>query len=266
MRKLIKYTIILFGLSAAVSCQKVISIDLNATNPQAVIEAKILDTALTNTITITSTANYFDGNTFKGISGASVVVADVNNNTDTFKEISAGVYQSTKIKGTAGHTYSLMITADGKTYTAQQMMPQAVDIDSLGVGISPFSRPGRKPSFMVTCYFTDPPATGNYYRLRYYKNDTLVNPNNYHMVDDQLDNGRQISQPIRVNLKTGDRLKVQLMCIDKSVYDYYRTLEPVVANNSFANASPANPETNIKGGVLGYFGVMTVRSKTIVIL
>jgi hypothetical protein len=51
--------------------------------------------------------------------------------------------------------------------------------------------------------------------------------------------------------------------VDKQVYTYLNELLQISGGNGFSSPAPANPESNISGGVLGYFSANTVTSKTV---
>ena len=63
-------------------------------------------------------------------------------------------------------------------------------------------------------------------------------------------------------LQSGDLAIIQLESIDSAMYQYYYSLNQVTDQNS---ATPANPQSNIKGGALGYFTVHTASRRQIVV-
>ena len=52
-------------------------------------------------------------------------------------------------------------------------------------------------------------------------------------------------------------------CIDQAVFTYLNELLQISGTNGFSSPAPANPDSNISGGVLGYFSANTVSSKTV---
>ena len=69
-----------------------------------------------------------------------------------------------------------------------------------------------------------------------------------------------MSQDDDNKLETGDYVAVWLECIDKGVYEYFRT-----AGEGDQSASPSNPTSNISNGVLGYFNACSVRKMSIIV-
>ena len=62
------------------------------------------------------------------------------------------------------------------------------------------------------------------------------------------------------DLVKGDVISVWLECIDKGVFEYFRTAN----SEGGQNASPANPVSNITNGALGYFSACSVSKDSII--
>ena len=96
-----------------------------------------------------------------------------------------------------------------------------------------------------------------------FKNDS-INTENYRLYDDQYSNGKVTE--LRVARATqGDTFRIELMSLDKSTYGYYRTLSDLLYQNPFFGSTPANPNSNLSNGALGYFGACAISTRTIVI-
>jgi hypothetical protein len=68
------------------------------------------------------------------------------------------------------------------------------------------------------------------------------------------------------NVAVGDTITVQLLSIDKAAYDYFSTLRDILSSDRAATSlAPANPNSNISNGSLGYFAAYTVDTRMIVI-
>jgi len=264
------------GLS---SCQKVISVDLNQTSPQIVIEGLVNDQGGMDSVVISMTGDYFTPSLyFEPITNASVEISDNAGDIDTLTGPGMGTYYSSGPIGVPGETYSLKVVANGKEYDAVSTMPQKVTIDSFYEVYSGnlFGESGY--DFYVT--FKDPPQLGNYYRIIPHLNS--VPPDSIRggrggifITDDELTNGNEITFRfgIRQNrnngskkIGPGDTVKVDLLSIDKATYDYLYTLRNIIAaDQSPTSLSPANPNTNLTNGSLGYFSAYAMDSKTIII-
>jgi hypothetical protein len=267
------FTTLLFAVSAIVfqSCQNVISVDLNKTNPQIVIEGNVTDQPGPYTVTISKTGNYFDPVLeFPPVSGATVIISDNAGDMDTLQEMIPGTYRTSLLQGIIGRTYSLIVTAEGKTYTGVSSLPHKVRIDSLSV--SSFRSPDGDKGYEVNITFTDPPETKNYYRLVPHI-DSLppdsINNGNFFLYNDKLFNGNTVTQSFRIrsnNINIGDTVTVDLLSIDEATYDYFNTLKDIIGRDGpGSSASPANPTTNLSNGSLGYFSAYAIDSKSIIL-
>jgi hypothetical protein len=270
-----KFLIPLVLIFAIVSfkCQKVVSIDLNAANPKLVIDANITDQAGPYDVILSKSGDYFEPTlTFPPVSNAKVIVSDDLGRIDTLKESStAGIYKSSTLVGQPGRTYSLNVTAEGNNYSAVTYMPNKVKIDSLFYIKHPNARSGE-PGYDIYVMFKDPPELGNYYRLNvhagYLVPSDSVDGRRYRLYSDKLTNGDEMEERIRAGrlVVTGDTITVDLLSIDKATYDYFNTLRDILTSDGAATSlAPANPNTNLSNGALGYFAAYTMDRKTIIL-
>jgi hypothetical protein len=239
------------------SCQKVVDIDLNASNPALVIEAYLSDQSL-DTVFLSKTVNYDELNIFPPVSGATVKISDDSGNIYILPEILPGTYVASGIAGVPGRSYSLEIITAGITYSSASTMPEPVQIDSL------FLQTGYFGDRNLNIRFNDAPGIDNYYRLVYRINRST--DKSIHIADDGLRDGEDINYSIHLDNEEGipgDTITVYLQCIDKQVYDYFRTL--LQLRRGGQSAAPANPLSNISSDVLGYFSAYSVRSKALII-
>jgi hypothetical protein len=260
MKKFSRY-IILIGVAIVIaSCQKVINIDLNSASPAIVITGNLNDQPGPYIVTLSQTVNFSQPNTFPAISGAFVSIADNTGTVDTLYETStAGTYNTKKIMGVQGRTYTLKVVANGQTYTSVSTMPQVVNFDTLVVvqRIGGF-RGGNDTSYTPEVVFQDPASVTNYYRFIETVNDTLLT--NINALDDSYFNGKYIAYPIRHRLNAGDSAKIEMQCIDKGTYQYLTTLGEASGST---NVTPANPVSNISNNALGYFSAHTSRVRAV---
>ena len=149
-------------------------------------------------------------------------------------------------------------------------MPVKVLIDSvyLVARKGSFSEPG----YDIYVMFKDPPEPGNYYRLNA-KSSALIPADSidgrrYRLYTDKLTNGNEMTERIRTGgkVQSGDTITLDLLSIDKATYDYFNTLRDILSSDrSPTSLSPANPNTNMTNGSLGYFAAFAMDTKKIVI-
>jgi Domain of unknown function (DUF4249) len=260
-----KYLYIAAVVFCCSSCQKVINIDLNSSSPQYVIEGNIYDHASPYTVKISRSVNYDQDNMFPAVSGAIVVVRDTTAAiTDTLTETAPGTYQTNNasLVGTSGHTYSLFVQASGNIFTAVSTMPVRIPMDSMYDTHSLFGR-----NYSIVPVYKEPITKGNYFHFIEYINDT-ENKAIYVRNDNLIAGGQTVQLPLQGGgangkaVQLGDNVLLYMECIDSAMYQYYFTLTQTTNQNS---ATPSNPQSNIKGGALGYFSAQTSQSRSIVV-
>jgi hypothetical protein len=249
-------------------CQKVINVDLNDAAPRIVIDGLINDRRGPYTVSISKSGSYFNQPVLQTVSGAQVIITDNLGTIDTLREATAGLYVTLKTRGVPGRTYTLDVLSDNIEYKGTSTMHTHVNIDSLNLVKDQFQGfdfgGNRKDNLHleIHCYFDDPPEK-NFYRIKVFKNDS-INTANYRLYDDQYTNGQETDLRV-ANATAGDTFRIELLSLDASTYGYYRTLEDLLFTNPFFGSTPANPNTNLSNGALGYFGACAISSRTIVI-
>jgi hypothetical protein len=245
-----------------VSCTKIINVDLNDAPPQLVIEGIVNDVAPA-TITISKSVVFSSPNIFPAVSGAVVTIKDDLGNNYTLPELPGkpGTYTTAGIIGKPGRTYTMTVNTSGTVYTATSTMPAVVNLDSLKPDEISF---GNKLLKVVVPVYTDPPGRGNYYQLVQFVNSRFIKDINpwYDNVNDGGTNTRRLiynDEVDSLNIKKGDTVAVELRCIDKNIFNYMYAM----ADLNSGQTTPANPVSNISGGVLGYFSAHTSRMKKI---
>jgi hypothetical protein len=255
----------IFGLS---DCEKVINVDLNEAAPHIVIEGLITDGLGPYTVTISKSGSYFNQPTLPPVSGAMVIITDNYGTIDTVKEKTPGIYITSKTIGIPGLTYTVKVLSEGQEYDGSSTIHSHVNIDSLTLVKSESSRIDfggnnqRESHFELHCFFKDPPEK-NFYRIKSIRNDS-INTQSYRLYDDQYTNGEETELRV-ANASAGDTFRIELMSLDEQTYGYYRTLADLLHTNPVFGSTPANPNTNLSNGALGYFGACAVSLKRIII-
>lgn len=247
------------------SCQKVIPVKLDGSEPQIVIEGEITANKGPYKVLISQSINFDAKNSFSGRDDAKVSIKDMTSGvTETLKSIGSGTYQTAALLGVGGRSYLLTVVLGDKTYTATSTIPlKAVRINSL------FAKKfalDSKDVYMVPV-FTDPVGKGNYYRLRQYVNSVQIKGS--YVRSDEATDGRKYDGQLYYSLDAadgnpiihnGDKITAELQCVDKGAYDYFRTLSSTIDQDS---STPSNPLTNITGGAIGVFNACRSNSLTV---
>ena len=246
------------------SCQKVIQLDLGSSVPRLVIQGNVYDVAGPYEIKISKTVNFDTPNIYPTVTNATVIISDNVGNSEVLSQSSPGTYVTYTLRGIPGRTYKLTVTVDGHGYTASSFMRVGVHIDSVYFRNSLFG--GRK---LVALNFTNPLGQEFFYRAVHFVNgkqatgfnvfseNTLkVDTISYSFMS-TTNRTPTVADP---DLVKGDVISVWLECIDKGVFEYFRTAN----SEGGQNASPANPVSNISNGALGYFSACSVSKDSII--
>lgn len=260
MNKYIGFIIVSFLFE---SCTKEIDIDLNSSSPQIVIEGSISDAPGPYTVKISKTVNFSDSNTYPPVSGALVIISDNAGVVDTLTESTPGLYETQKIAGTQGNTYTLKVIAESKQFEAVSTMPYKISLDSIRFDL--FNDPGETDTtYAIVPLFFDNVEFGNNYRFLFSANGKA--DKSYQVTNDNIGNGRLNAQPFfsdDLKFFKGDTVQVTMLCIDLATYNYYYTLSQISESGPGGGTTPTNPPNNITGDeVLGIFSAFTTQTKT----
>lgn len=258
--KIIFYLLVFFLLWG---CEKVIYVDLNESNPALVIQGNLTRSPGLSEVKITKTGSYFSESPETTVSDAIVKITNNLGNVFLFEEEDFGWYKSHDTYPQEGTIYTLSVEVDGEIYEATSKLNEPVIIDSLTYEYEEgfaFLADG----YTVTLHLTDPPGIQNYYRIKMYRNGSYNNNNNNLIIfDDRLVDGNSFNLSLgQFVYDAGDTAKVELISLDESAYEFYRTFQELVNTNP-GSAAPANPNSNFSNGALGYFSAWSSDSKTI---
>ncbi|MDB5267281.1 MAG: hypothetical protein JWP58_321 [Hymenobacter sp.] len=254
----------------AASCQKVITLDLQASAPRLSIEGNLADDGQPCTVLLARSTSYTETNTFPAVSGAVITLSDNAGGLETLRETSTpGQYRGSTILGQPGRRYTLRVETDGPAYVAVSTLPSpVVPLAGLRAQKAPIGT-----NIQALPDYLDPAGTRNYYLFRQYRNGRLNK--NIYLQNDEFTDGKPNVRGLGTGgggsntdadkLVAGDSLRVEMQNVDADVYEYFRTLNLTLQGGGMATASPANPKSNFSGDVLGYFSAHSVRRRTILV-
>ena len=249
------------------SCEKVIDLNLDETEPQIVIEAQLKEGNNTFSVFISKTTPYFEPGSQTSIENASVVLSDDQGNTITMLHTSGGEY-SANITGKPGTLYTLSVQIDDMTYEASSFMLSKVNLTRVE---AEFESGGliEDDGYQVIFYYQDPEDIPNYYRAIFYLNGKpQLEGENLQVLNDDFNDGEETRSPIFGDVfQVGDKVTVELVHLDKPAYDYFKSLADILGEGGLGAgvAAPGNPNSNWSGGVLGHFTAFSSDTLTVVI-
>lgn len=264
------------------ACQEVIDIELPNDDPQLVIEGSLMywkeEPQKNNiTVTVSTTGNYYDEDTFNPVTDATLEITDELTGTSyTLNPIEneAGVYRSTEVPMDSGRTYTLHVAYDDQEYEASGTLLPVARVDSFTYRYQP-QRTFLEEGYYLYFSGNTPKERGtNYYRFTIQKNDSLYNdPEDYLIQSDEFLRSRiDTLQLANYAFETGDTVKIEMFSLNKDVYEYYNELLELLFNDGgLFSSPPRNPTSNIRNLTeparppLGFFQVSTAFGGTVII-
>ncbi len=263
--------LLILGFLAAVfvgGCEDVVQVELNSTEPKLVIEGHLSNESNYCYFRVNRTTDYFNPrNSIDGVTGALIVVSDNSGSEDTLGEHTPGTgyyFFPREFSAVAGKTYSATVILENRTFTANTTMVDQVRVDSMTFEYEEDNRfvdeGEEEDGYRLHVFFQDTPGKPDYARIKL----TKERPFNYDIAyydiflyDGRLSDGNTVDYNYFFKVfQLGERAEVELISMDKAMYDYFLTLREVavVLEGNLFDVTPANPNTNWSGGALGYFG------------
>lgn len=273
-RKKMRAIVLVIGVGFLSGCLKEITFrDLSRGTGSYVIEAFLTqpDSAV---VTISRTEPYFGPNQFEQISQAQVYIEDEAGNVYplTWRD---SFYVARGIPVVPLRRYVLKVIIDGVTYTAVSTMPRPVKIDTTYIfwQENPTDVPPDEPQagWRIVGIGSDDPAEGDAYRVRIWRNDTLLNgARDYIFYDDRFFNGRTIVLVLPYTFRSGEKVKAELMGVPiEAMLYYHMILRNRLGSSGGFSPPPDNVPTNIQASdgrqVFGYFLTYTRDERTIIL-
>lgn len=217
MKKII-YIVCFLGLFT--TCEDVIDVDLNTTEPKLVIEASInyFKNTLGNnqTVKLTLSAPFFD-DAIPPATGATVQISDPFGNIFNFIETdNTGIYLTDTFIPVIGETYQLEINYNGELYTATETLTSVVPID--------YVEQNNEGGFSgedieLKAYYTDPIGIENYYFFEFISDIPVVPTLNVY--DDTFTDGNEIfGFYTEEDLESGDVVTIRNYGSSSQFYDF----------------------------------------------
>lgn len=282
------------AMTGLAACEKSISFTLDKQDSRLVVDASI-ENGRPPRVVLTHSLDYFSEVNPAILEGAFVHGAqiDVSNGAKThrLKEYSvstpaATLYYysidsaslSTAFMGELQKAYHLSVTTGGQTYTAQTTIPAlAKTIEALSWRKSEKNKDSSKVLVFARLY--DPPGLGNYVRYYTSVNGGAFYPGMSSVYDDQIVDGltyeveveKGVDRNADIDFENyaffdrGDTVTVKFANIDKTTYDFWRTMEYNYQSIGSPFSSPTKVQGNVSGNALGYFGGYAVEYRSIII-
>lgn len=253
MKQFLLFLVLMLTLA---SCTKVIDIKLNDAEATYVVEGYLTEGESTHHLKLTKTLALDQPSAYPQVTDATISITDDLGFAATYNMVAPGEYELSNYQAHPNRTYTLTIQVGSKQFKSIQRMPNAVQIDT--VQSFPFAF-GPSSFVALIPVRMDPAGESNYYQFNMIKAGKPIK--GIFIQSDQYNDGNQMMEPIFAeDIQQGDTIDIEMYCIDRSIYDYFYTL---VLNQQ--GAQPANPQSNLTGGCLGYFAVRTKEHRTVIV-
>ncbi len=179
MKNIQKIFMLLIAVSLLWSCEEDVYPELEAAEPQVVIDAWINNKSEPQYIRISETLPYFDSLSTSGIENATVYITDIEGNIRyDFVEITGGLYEWIPSPaypriGTIMNSYDLYINIGGEVYTSTSTLNRVPEVDSIVFSYEPESIFGE--GYYAQFYANDMIGIGDTYWIKAYKNGNYLN-------------------------------------------------------------------------------------------
>ena len=235
------------------SCEKVIEVDLNSSNPILAVDGK-MEMDSTAWIRLSYTTDYFDNETPKYLEDATVIISNLKDEIEELVYEGEGMYRGQIMLGEENEKYTISIEDESDIFVASTELYGPTEIQEVTFEESIFSNPhSNEITYSPTIKFVDDPTVKNYYMVKIWKNDTLRSSKYTSFEDTFFNNNDTISySPFSAGFKLGDHLKVKVYSIDKETDNYYDQLNDNQGGGP-PGGTPYNPRSNFGYEVMGYF-------------
>jgi hypothetical protein len=276
------------------SCTKVIQVSVPSGATLLVVDAFINNSADTQKVRLTTTADYFSNAPTPAVLGATVSLNDLTDaKTYTLTPDGKGNYyylpsSSTDTMAQINHKYQLNVSYNGNSYFALSTLYKTTIVNAIRFRSTPTDYDNKYPNDTTTprkyypvAVARDIPGEENYYWLRVYKNGVFYNqPNQMDFFQDagyQGTDGDTLLAPVAFFGLTSstnplfryDVCTIEMLSINKDTYSYLTQLNTQLTNaqSGLFAVTPQNVKTNIQqtAGTLkaiGWFNMGAVTSKS----
>jgi hypothetical protein len=285
IRQIFNFSILLFFSFSLSACEKDITITLDPTSTDLVVDGSI-ENGNYPVIILSKSLAYFSQLSQQALEESFVhnarVLISNGSITAQLQEYTAqdsvtglpvfyyslkDSYSGPKFRGEFNTQYHLEIFVNNQTYTATTTIPALNKfIDSLWWVPAP---PNVDSNLVnIKAKVTDPPGFGNYTRYYTKVNNQPFYPGLNSVFDDQITDGttytvtvdQGVNRNFSIDVNTysffnkGDDVIIKLANIDKTTYEFWRTMEYNYQSVGNPFSTPTEVLGNISNNALGYFG------------
>jgi hypothetical protein len=256
------------------ACTEPMDLELDSTFTRLVVEGAITTDTTVHRIQLSTTTDFYHNGQAPAVSGASVKISDGT----TIMELAenpygSGIYETEDgVYGEIGKTYTLMIELEDEigghtAYNASCLLPPTTVPDSIQIVYQPAWGDG----FWEIRLFAQDPPTQDYYKFHTYVNNVLVTDSLQEIlvVDDRFFNGNYTNgvavgylnaQTEDNVIRAGDIVTLMMANITEEYAQFILTARMESGfNTPLFSGPPANVQSNISNGAIGFFAAYQPR-------
>lgn len=216
--------LILVGLY---SCEEVVDVALQESEPRLVVEASIIwkkeTTGNFQIIKLSTTSPFFEEST-PPAEGAEVSVISENGTLYVFEEVEPGIYINYIFEPELNKSYDLEIIYKDEVYTATESLMPVSSLEyveqSTGGGFG-------GDNIELKAYYFDPPDVENYYFFRFFYEDLSIQISS----DEFTDGNLTFAYFSNEDLVPGEDIDFEIQGISKRFYEYMFILRSQAGTN-----------------------------------
>ncbi|KAA8486344.1 uncharacterized protein DUF4249 [Arcticibacter tournemirensis] len=267
--KILKLILILLAPVLLFSaCEDPIDIDVKEGKPALVVEGWLTDRPENHYVKLYITKPLGGSNDFEPVRNATLTLSDDAGHTEQLKEVSAGKYEISAIRGVEARTYTLRIqTAEG-SYEAVSKMPRlSMAPDSLTFKYEEKSIIYEQEGYYPYIHGQELPGEDDFIQVKLFKNNRYLNSvDDINIFPDKFVDGNYIDMGLEIDsaFAAGDTIRAEVWSLTENAYYFWADLQTQLRNGGIFASPLTNTRTNVKKltenskDVIGYFGISLV--------
>lgn len=253
------YLLLLAVIISFASCEDIIEIEVQDSEPKIVVDALLNVIEQTVTVRLSKTTPLYSTDTTVVDLDANVSLVNANGNTIILSKVAVGEYVANDLIVEAGEDWTLVVEVENEIYSGNAIVPEFVELAKVDTLQTAFPFGDTTIVFyQVSMEWFDVLDVDNFYRLQSYINDTLQT-GQYFLYADTQNNGIAMNRPIMSLFQPGQNITLELYSTNESYYDFYLQVASI-QEQGFGGTTPFNPQGNMKDSegntILGNFGII----------
>lgn len=262
-------------MSFAISCEKVVELDIDQSIPQIVIEGLLTDKDRVHYVKVSMSIQFYEVGLNPVLDAIVNVTGDGNiypysHNPNAVDSLDGFYYSDMPYAGTIGGAYTVSVDIDGVNYNALDTMRYVTKIDSLSFQLAPNPSEDDEADgkiYQALLYANEPEETEDYYQFQFFRDSELIAyPDNIYVFSDIAFGPTLNGLPSPVLFREGELASVKIFSLSREQYIFYTDLSNLLnSDGGMFSPPPANPRNTFSNSALGLWQVSAVSEDSILI-